>query len=150
MSIQTLICLRSPSVLKWWEWGNIIGAAGLLAVAIITIAGYIPHPVLVALTLHVATDFTFQSPETALRKRESHHFLLIHALAAGGLPLAAAGLIAGNSLAILIWTAVGVTSHYALDWTGKFGLRQVALAAAVDQTCHTLTILVLVLAGSPQ
>jgi hypothetical protein len=150
MSIQTLVHLRSPSLLEWWAWGKIIGAAGLVALAIITIAGYIPHPVLVALTLHVATDFTFQSPETALRKRESRHFLLIHALAAGGLPLAAAGLVAGNPLAVLVWTAVGVTSHYALDWTDKFGLRQVALAVAADQTCHTLTIVVLVLAGSPK
>ncbi len=101
ISIQTLIRLRSPSLLEWWEWDKIIGAVGLLALAIIIIAGYIPHPVLVALTLHVATDFTFQSPETALRKRESRPFLLIHALAAGGLPLAAAGLTAGNSLAVL-------------------------------------------------
>lgn len=147
MSIQTLIRLRSPSVLEWWEWGNIIGAAGLVALAIITIAGYVPHPVLVALTLHVATDFTFQSPETALRKRESRHLLLIHALAAGGLPLAAAGLVAGNSVAVLIWAAVGVTSHYALDWTRKFGLRQTVLAVGLDQTCHVLTILILVLTG---
>ena len=150
MSIETIIRLRSPSHLEWWEWGKIMGAAGLLAVVIIAIAGHIPHPVLVALTLHVATDFTFQSAETALGKRESRHILLIHALAAGGLPLAVAGLVAGNSLAVLIWTAVGVTSHYILDLTGKFGLRQVALAVAVDQTCHTLTILVLVLAGLPQ
>jgi hypothetical protein len=150
MSIQTLNRLRSPSLLEWWEWGKIIGVAGLVALAIITIAGYIPHPVLVALTLHVAADFTFQSPETALRKPESRRLLLIHALAAGGLPLAAAGLVAGNSLAVLIWTAVGVTSHYALDWTRKFGLRRVALAVAADQTCHTLTTVVLLLAGSPR
>jgi hypothetical protein len=147
MSIRTLIRLRPPSLLEWWEWGKIIGAAGLVALAIITIAGYIPHPVLVALTLHVAADFTFQSPETALRKPESRRLLLIHALGAGGLPLAAAGLVAGNSLAVLIWTAAGVLCHYAVDWTRKFGLRQTALAVGLDQTCHVLTILILVLAG---
>jgi hypothetical protein len=147
MSIQTLIRLWSPSLLQWWEWGKIIGAAGLVTLAIIIITGYNPHPVLVALTLHLAADFTFQSPQTALRKRESRRLLLIHALAAGGLPLAATGLIAGKFLAVLIWTAAGVSCHYAVDWTRKFGLRKTVLAVGVDQTCHVLTILILVLTG---
>lgn len=103
-----------------------------------------------ALTLHVAANITFQSTETGLRKRERRHFLLIHALAAGGLPLAAAGLAVGNPVAVLVWTPVGVASHYAVDWTRKFGLRQVVPAAALDQTCHTLTILALILGSAPQ
>jgi hypothetical protein len=39
----------------------------------------------------------------------------------------------------------GAISHYVVDWTRNFGLQQVALAIALDQTCHVLTILVLVL-----
>jgi hypothetical protein len=99
----------------------------------------------VALTLHVAADFTFQSPETALRKAECRRHLLVHALAAGGLPLAVAGLLTGNPLAVVTWMVAGAISHYLVDWTRKFGLRQGALAVILDQACHLLTILVLVL-----
>jgi hypothetical protein len=122
-----------------------LGATGLVAVLILLIAGRIPHPAVVALTLHVAADFTFQSPETALRKAECRRYLLVHALAAGGLPLAVAGLLTQNPLAVVTWMVAGAISHYVVDWTRKFGLRQVALAIALDQTCHVLTILVLVL-----
>jgi hypothetical protein len=147
MSIQTLTRLRSPSLLQWWEWAQVMGAAGLVALAILLMAGYVPHLTAVAVLLHVATDFTFQSSETALRKGESSRHLLIHALVAGGLPLAVAGLGTGNPVAVVTWTAVGAASHYAVDWTRKLGLQQVALAVVLDQACHLLTILVLVLTG---
>jgi hypothetical protein len=58
-----------------------------------------------------------------------------------------AGLLTGNPVAVVIWTVAGAISHYVVDWTRKFGLRQVALAAGSDQACHLLTILVLVLTG---
>ena len=150
MSIQTLIRLRSPSLLQWWEWAQVMGAAGLVALAILLMTGYVPHLAVVAVLLHVAADFSFQSSETALRKGESGRHLLVHALAAGGLPLAVAGLGTGNPVAVVTWTAVGAASHYAVDWTRKLGLQQVALAVVLDQACHLLTILVLVLTiGSP-
>jgi hypothetical protein len=145
MTAQTLAEPRSPAPLEWWEWVKILGAAGLVALLILLIAGRIPHPALVALTLHIAADFTFQSPETALRKGECRRHLLVHALAAGGLPLAVAGLLTQNPLAVVIWMVAGVISHYAVDWTRKFGLRHVGLAASSDQACHLLTILALVL-----
>jgi hypothetical protein len=146
-NIRMLARLRSPSLLRWWEWGKIIGAAGLTVLAILIAAGCVPHPAVVAMLLHVAADFTFQSPETALRKRERGRHLLVHALVAGGLPLAVAGLVAGNPRAVVIWTVVGVTSHYAVDWTRRFGLGQTALPIVLDQACHLLTILILVLMG---
>jgi hypothetical protein len=55
-------------------------------VLILLIAGRIPHPAVVALTLHVAADFTFQSPETALRKAECRRYLLVHSLSRGSPP----------------------------------------------------------------
>jgi hypothetical protein len=124
-----------------------VGAAGLVALAILFMAGYVPHPAAVAVLLHVAADFTFQSSETVLRKGERGRHLLVHALAAGGLPLAVAGLVTGNTVAVIICTAVSAASHYAVDWTRKLGLRQMALAVVLDQACHLLTILVLVLTG---
>jgi hypothetical protein len=111
------------------------------------VAGYVPHPAAVALLLHVAADFTFQSPQTVLRKEERGRHLLVHALTAGGLPLAVAGLMTGNPVAVVTWSSVGALSHYFVDWTRKFGLRQAALAAGSDQACHLLTILILVLIG---
>jgi hypothetical protein len=60
---------------------------------------------------------------------------------------AVAGLVIGNPVAVIICTAVSAASHYAVDWTRKFGLRQMALAVVLDQACHLLTILVLVLTG---
>jgi hypothetical protein len=145
MAAQRLTQPQSLSHLEWWNWVKISGAAGLIALLILLIAGRIPHPAVAALTLHVAADFTFQSPETALRKGECRRHLLVHALAAGGLPLAVAGLLTGNPLAVVTWMVAGAISHYVVDWTRKFGLRQVALATILDQACHLLTILVLVL-----
>lgn len=147
MPIPTLIRLRSPSLLQWWEWGQVLGTAGLVALATLLMAGYVLHPAAVAVLLHVAADFAFQSTETALRKGERGRHLLVHALVAGGLPLAVAGLVTGYPVAVVTWAAAGAASHYALDWTRKFGLRQVAAGVVLAQACHLLTILVLVLAG---
>jgi hypothetical protein len=124
-----------------------MGAAGLAALAILLMVGCVPHPAAVAVLLHIAADFTFQSSETVLQKEDSRRHLLVHALTAGGLPLAVAGLVTGNAVAVVTWAAVGAASHYAVDWTRKFGLQQMALAVASDQACHLLTILVLVLTG---
>lgn len=135
--------LRSLSLLQWWQWGEVIGAAGLIVLAVLLVAGHVPHPAAVAILVHIAADFTFQSAETVSRKTERGHHLLVHALAAGGLPLAIAGLISGNPLAVLSWMAAGAASHYAVDWTRKFGLRRLVLAVALDQGCHALTILAL-------
>jgi hypothetical protein len=137
---------RFPSLLRWWEWGKLIGAVGLVALVVSLAAGYTPHAAVVAVILHFAVDFTFQSPEMALRKVERGRHLLLHALVAGGLPLVVAGLLTGNPATALVWMVTGVVSHYAVDWTRRFGVRHVGLAVVLDQACHLLTILVLVLA----
>lgn len=41
--------LTAPTHLRWWEWGRIAGAAGLLALVISLCFGGILHPALVAL-----------------------------------------------------------------------------------------------------
>jgi hypothetical protein len=147
MSIPTLTQLRSPSSLQWWEWGKVMGVASLVTLAILPIVGYVPHPATVAVLLHIAADYTCQSAETVLQKGSSRRHLLIHALAAGGLPLATAGLVARNPVATLTWMAAGAASHYLVDSTRKLGLGQRALGIVLDQACHVLTILVLVLTG---
>lgn len=145
VTVQTPTKLRSPLRLQWWGWAKLLGAVGLVPLTIMILAGHFPHPGVVAIVLHLAADFTFQSPQTALRKEERGHHLLVHALVAGGLPLAVEGLVIANPAAILAWTALGVASHYAVDWTRKFGLRQTTLAVILDQACHVVTILIIVL-----
>ena len=147
MAIPTPARLRSPSRLRWWEWGKIVGIIGLVALAILFVTGGTPHPAVVVVLLHIALDFTLQSPETCLRKGERGRCLLVHALAAGGLPPAVMSIVAGDPAAVLTWAVAGALSHYAVDWTHKFGLRQEVLAAFIDQACHLLTVLVLVLIG---
>jgi hypothetical protein len=131
--------------LRWWEWGKVIGGLGLLGLAGLLAAGYEVSPAIAAIVLHFTIDFTLQSEETAVQKVDRGRHLLIHALVAGGIPLAVAGLMTESPLTALLWTAVGVASHYAVDWTRRFGFRQVALAAISDQAGHLLTILFLVL-----
>jgi hypothetical protein len=147
LSIPTLTRLQSPASLVWWEWRKVLGIASIVVLAILAIVGCAPHPLVVAMLLHITADFTCQTTETALRKKESDRHLLIHALVAGGLPMIAAGLATANPVVTITWTIIGVFSHYAVDWTRKFGLRQVALGIILDQACHLLTILILVLAG---
>jgi hypothetical protein len=136
--------VRSPfATLRWWEWVKIVGAAGVVILVIALVSGHTPPPVVVAVLLHIFADFTCQSSETAAHKEERGRHLLVHALAAGGIPLAVAGLITGNPATALTWISVSVVSHYAVDWTRKFGLRQAALGVILDQACHLATIVAL-------
>jgi len=135
--------LRHPATLEWWEWGKIIGFVAFVWLAVYVVLGGIPSPTTVALVLHFAIDFTVQSPETAVRKIERGRYLLMHALIAGGLPLIVAGLVAGNPHRALIWMVIGAASHWAVDWTRRFGIRNPLLAALADQVCHLAVIAVL-------
>lgn len=135
----------APSRLEWWEWGYVAGAAGLVGLGVSAFAGYIPPPLVVALVLHVAADFFLQSGETARLKGERGRHLAVHALVAGGLPLALAGLAAGSPTAVLAWAACGAAGHYLVDWTRKFGLRRLALGVCLDQACHLALLLMLTL-----
>ena len=143
--IRTLGRLCSRARLLWWEWGKVTGGLGLVGLAVLLATGHVPSPVVAAIALHVAIDFTLQSEETALQKVARGRHLLIHSLIAGGIPLAVAGLMTESPLTALLWVAVGVISHYAVDWTRRFGFRQVALVAISDQAGHLLAILLLVL-----
>jgi hypothetical protein len=148
-SIPTLSRLRSRVPLRWWEWGKLAGLASLVAWIALSIAGLNLHPAVVAVLLHVTLDFSLQTAETCARKREHGRHLLVHALAAGALPLAIAALVDGRPLAVITWSSASFLSHYAVDWTRKFGLRNQALGVALDQTCHALTIVALVLLDYP-
>ena len=131
----------SPSYLAWWEWVKVAGIAGLAGFGGALLLGYAPPPALIAVVVHVACDFTFQSDETAALKRNRGRHLLLHALVAGGLPLALAGLLTGRCTCVLAWTLVGTVSHYVIDWMDKFGIREVVLGVGLDQLCHLVVIL---------
>ncbi len=59
--------------------------------------------------------------------------------------MAVAGLMTGNPVTTLIWTVVSVSTHYAVDWTRRFGLEGTSWGVVLDQVCHLLVILALVL-----
>lgn len=145
MTTQTLIKLRTPATLRWWEWIQLVGCVAMVTLVALLTAGYDLHPAMIAILLHVACDFTCQSPETAAKKGERGRHLFYHALAAGGVPMAIAGIAAGSPVAILAWSAAGVTGHYAVDWTRKFEIRQMLPAILIDQACHIGLILALCL-----
>jgi hypothetical protein len=129
-------------------WGKLIGAAGFITLAMLLMMGHTLPTVVVAVLVHVAVDFTFQSAETARLKGSSKRHLLIHALAAGGMPLALTGFLTGSPSVVVAGTVIGVVCHYAIDRTCKFGLPRLALGVALDQTCHLMTVVILILLGS--
>jgi len=147
LAIRTLAWLQNLPLPSYWKCGKVMGAVGIVVLAILQITGHTPHPAVIALVLHVVGDFTAQSSETAKRKPERGRHLLVHALAAGGTPLAVAGLATGNPVTALVWATIGVASHYAVDWTRRFGMRDTALGVVLDQCAHLVIILTLVLIG---
>jgi hypothetical protein len=146
-NIRTLIWLQHLSFPSYWKCGKALGVVGIIVLAILHFTGHTPHLAAIAVILHVVSDFTAQSPETAERKPERGRHLLLHALTAGGIPLAVVGLMTGNPARALVWTVIGVASHYAVDWTRRFGLRDTPLGIVLDQSAHLLIILTLVLTG---
>ena len=56
-------------------------------------------------------------------------------------------LVAGNPMSVIVWTALGTASRYAVDRTRKFGVRRLALGIVLDQTCHVAAILILALSS---
>ncbi|MCP4537676.1 MAG: DUF3307 domain-containing protein [Chloroflexi bacterium] len=141
---STIPWLQRLSFPAYWQWGKLVGGVGLVVLAILLITDHVPHPIIVAVILHLAGDFTSQSSVTALRKHERGRHLLVHALVAGGLPMAITGLVTGNLITTLVWTVIGFVSHYYIDWTRRFGLEGTSRGIVYDQACHLLIILVLV------
>jgi hypothetical protein len=101
--------------LQWWKWGRILGAVGILNLMISLAMDHIPHPAVVA--------------------------VLLHALAAGGFPLAVASLATGEPVITIAWAIAGAAGHYAVDWTRKFGMQPIGLGVALDQASHLAMIL---------
>jgi hypothetical protein len=149
MSVRTFVNLfKAPSRLQWWEWAKLAGCVAMVALLCLLVAGCIPHPAVVAILMHIAADFTCQSPETDAKKSQRGRHLVIHALAAGGTPLAIAGIATADPRTIIVWTAIGVAGHYLVDWMRKFGIRKLAPAVLLDQACHLAVILVATLLWS--
>lgn len=139
-TLTTLV--TSPQRLAWWEWCKVAGAAGLIAAAASVLAGVHLPAAAIAVLLHLAADYTFQSAETAARKGERGRHLLVHALTAGAWPLAMAGLATGNLPGVLLGAVVGSVSHWLIDATGKYGLGCTAVGIVLDQVSHLVVILV--------
>lgn len=148
MSSRAANQLRYLFHLPWWMWGKLAGAAGLATLAILLMMGVVPPAVVVAVLIHVAADFTFQSAETARLKGSSKRHLLVHALVAGGLPLALAGFLTGCPIVAIAGSVIGAIGHYVVDRTRKFGMPRLALGVALDQACHLMLAVILVLLGS--
>ena len=141
--MSTLVRFTStPARLQWWEWGKVLGVIGIIAVIVLLAAGVFVPPAIVALVLHIAGDFTFQSDQTAAHKEDRGRHLVAHALVAGGLPMAIAGLATGDPLTTLSWILVGTVTHYAVDWTRKFGIQSTMTGIVLDQIIHLATIVV--------
>jgi len=137
---------QDPTVLKrlqWWEYFHLVGAGALVALLAALLVADV-SPFVVAVALHLACDFTFQSTDTALHKGERGRHLVVHALCAGALPHLLAGLTLSASTG-LVWASVGFLAHYGVDFTRKFGVKHIAVGAALDQAAHLATILALAL-----
>lgn len=142
MGIPSISSLRLPRTLQWWQWCKLGGIAALVAL-VATI--FVPHPLVVAIALHWICDLTVQSGETAMRKKDRGRHLALHSLVAG-LPMAIAGMMV-SPLHVLVWATVGIISHYAVDWTRKFGLGETMVGFVVDQIAHLAAIVVIILVG---
>lgn len=123
--------------MKWWQWLKLAGAIGAVFLIAVTVVNrQLPSSLVVALVGHLVTDFTLQSGETAARKPERGRHLLVHALAAGGVPLALTTLVMGQWELVGVAAVVGAAAHYAIDYTRKFGLKSVAGGVLLDQLSH--------------
>jgi hypothetical protein len=128
----------------WWQWGKLHGKLNVVLLPLCALTGL--HPVIGALLIHFTVDFTAQSTETAIHKGDRGWHLLVHAIYAGGLPLAIAGLLYGNPALALVGSAVGALSHWLIDYTRKFGVENELLGAALDQMAHAVIITLLCVA----
>ena len=120
-----------PRQLQWWQWGQIVG----FILPIILIYFGVRDALLWALAMHLFTDFTTQSNETAAGKlRGDRRVIAYHAFISGGYT----GLIVGGLLGLVLSIAL----HFLVDVTNKFNIDG-PLGPALDQVAHVLTIFVL-------
>ena len=138
---QSLSLVFAPSRLQWWQWGKLFGAVGLVTLLCwMAASGALPHPLVLGVVAHLVCDFSLQSDWIAAEKSKRGKALLYHALIAGGLPGALVGLYAGPP-ACLLAILIGVVSHYAIDYTRKFGCKSVATGATLDQVAHIIVLI---------
>jgi hypothetical protein len=143
MTILAKLVTR-PSDLLWWEWAKVAGATGVLILGLAMASGWIPSPVVLGILLHTFCDFTAQSGVVAEHKGHSRRLLWVHAIVAGGFPLAIAGLSTGSAWPVLVWPVLAAGAHAAVDGTRKFGLGPSALGVILDQAAHAATIVVII------
>jgi hypothetical protein len=123
--------VTQPNQLKWWQWIQILG----VTLPILLVYAGVEHPLMWAIALHFFMDFTAQSNETSVGKRQnSTRVLLYHAFISGGY----AGLIVGGLLGLVISTI----AHFLIDSTNKFGLSGVA-GVILDQAAHIATLIII-------
>lgn len=109
-----------------------------MALFIALVLGVEVHSLVVVLVLHIALDFSLQTNEIAMGKGNRGKYLLIHSIIVGGLP----ALMTGSVLAM----AIGIVTHWAIDWTRKFGLGETQGAIA-DQATHIVVLALLAAAA---
>lgn len=131
-AIKTLT--TNPTQLMWWQWGKLIGAVTLVALLVALTMGMDVHHIIIAITLHIALDFSLQTNTIAMHKHERKTALLVHAIIVGGIPAIVTGSLVG--------IALGIITHYAIDYTRKFGLNETHGAIA-DQLAHVLVLVTL-------
>ncbi len=142
MSQSINILFTNTIKLQWWQAGKLLGALALCVVAILLVTGVSVHPLVIGLVVHAALDFALQSDWVAMNKLNGSRALVVHSVIAGGLPSAIVGLCI-SPIAVLVGIVVGISTHYLIDRTNKFGLP-VAQGATLDQVLHIVAVLLLV------
>lgn len=141
MSLTINKFFASPTKMFWWEYPKLAGMVGLIVVLGALLAGIDVPAWIVGLALHTILDFTLQSSWVAANKADRGLALTIHSIIAGGIPSAITGLIAGGPIGCLVGVIVGIVSHYAVDYTRKFNIKDWRVAIVVDQTLHLVVLL---------
>jgi len=136
MSANIAQFFKAPTSLQWWAYPKLLGAALLVLLLAAMSLGVAVHPLLVGVVLHLVLDFTLQSDWVAAEKAKRGKALFIHSVIAGGIPAGVMGLMSGSLERVLLAVVVGVASHYAIDYTKKFGLRRWQHAICADQVAH--------------
>ena len=136
--------------IPWWKWCRWLGwiaFAGVLTVGGSLLCGRLQPGALnrwtvrfaLGLALHLAFDFTFQTSRMAAHKATNRRWLLLHALAAGGIPGFVAGLPA-SPFAAALGGAYATSHHFLVDCADKFGFGSHWPGPLLDQALHILTL----------
>jgi len=135
MATTIKVLVTSPKELAWWQWMKLASAVALVLLAIALLIGVRVPLVVQRVVLHLALDFALQSQWVAAGKVQRKRALIVHST------IAALPAIASESVATVILSLVTYSiSHYAIDWTRKFGIENMKLGAIVDQAAHLIVL----------